>query len=49
MTEKLSENELKGQKNLINKIERLRRNNCIKFYDKNKEKSARSVARCKKK
>ena len=40
------ENSLKDQKNLMNKIERLRRNNCIKFYDKNKEKSARSVARC---
>ena len=40
------DNKLKKYKNLKHKIERLRRNNCIKFYNVSFEKSARSVARC---
>ena len=40
------DNKLKNYKNLKHKIERLRRNNCIKFYNVSFEKSARSVARC---
>ena len=39
-------NRLKQYKNLKINIERLRRNNCIKFYNASNEKSARSVARC---
>ena len=39
-------NKLKNYKNLDHKIERLRRNSCIKLHNVSYEKSARSVARC---
>ena len=39
-------NKLKNYKNLDYKIERLRRNSCIKLHNVSYEKSARSVARC---
>ena len=39
-------NKLKKYKNLNHKIERLRRNSCIKLHSVSNEKSARSVARC---